>query len=68
MPYEGRRGAYWALLGPDIEFRRTEYDVEATVAAIQVMRCSGRRETPRVPPRAAGSDATTEYFESLRAA
>ena len=35
MPYEGRPGAYWALLGPDVEFRRTEYDVEAAVAAIR---------------------------------
>jgi putative phosphoesterase len=32
MPYEGRPGAYWALLGPDVELRRTEYDV-ATAAA-----------------------------------
>ena len=23
MPYEGRRGAFWALLGPDVELRRT---------------------------------------------
>jgi putative phosphoesterase len=38
LPYEGARGAYWALLGPDVEFRRTEYDVEAAVAAIEVMR------------------------------
>jgi predicted phosphodiesterase len=28
MPYEGRAGAYWALLGPDVELRRTEYDVD----------------------------------------
>jgi len=32
MPYEGRPGAYWALLGPDIELRRTEYDLEETIA------------------------------------
>jgi predicted phosphodiesterase len=31
MPYEGRRGAFWALLGPDVELRRTSYDVEAAV-------------------------------------
>lgn len=30
-PYEGKRGAYWALLGPDVDLRRTEYDVEAAV-------------------------------------
>jgi predicted phosphodiesterase len=25
MPYEEEPGAYWALLGPDVELRRTEY-------------------------------------------
>jgi hypothetical protein len=32
MPYEGSRGAYWALLGPEVELRRTTYDVERAVA------------------------------------
>jgi predicted phosphodiesterase len=27
MPYEPAPGAYWALLGPDVELRRTEYDL-----------------------------------------
>jgi predicted phosphodiesterase len=31
MPYEGRPGAYWAILGPAVEFRRTEYDLEEAV-------------------------------------
>lgn len=31
LPYEGRPGAYWALLGPDVDLRRTEYDVEEAV-------------------------------------
>ena len=31
LPYEGRPGAYWALLGPDVELRRTEYDLEEAV-------------------------------------
>jgi putative phosphoesterase len=31
-PYEGEPGARWALLGPDVELRRTEYDVESTAA------------------------------------
>jgi putative phosphoesterase len=35
MPYEGRPGAYWALLGPDIELRRTEYPVEEAVARLR---------------------------------
>lgn len=33
-PYEAEPGAYWALLGADVELRRTPYDVEAAVAAI----------------------------------
>jgi predicted phosphodiesterase len=28
LPYEDRPGAYWALLGPDVELRRTEYDLD----------------------------------------
>ena len=34
MPYEGRRGAFWLLLGPGVELRRTEYDVGRAAAAI----------------------------------
>ncbi len=34
-PYEGRRGAFWALLGPGVELVATEYDVEAAAAAIR---------------------------------
>jgi putative phosphoesterase len=28
MPYEGRPGAYWALLGPEVSLQRTDYDYE----------------------------------------
>jgi predicted phosphodiesterase len=28
MPYEREQGAYWTLLGPEIELRRTTYDAE----------------------------------------
>jgi putative phosphoesterase len=38
MPYEGRPGAYWAVLGPDVELRRTEYSVER---AAECYRASG---------------------------
>jgi diadenosine tetraphosphatase ApaH/serine/threonine PP2A family protein phosphatase len=32
-PYEGEtRGARWALLGPDVELRRTPYDYELAAA------------------------------------
>jgi putative phosphoesterase len=35
MPYEGRPGAYWALLGPDVELRRTEYDVDEAATRLR---------------------------------
>jgi putative phosphoesterase len=69
MPYEGRRGAFWALLGPDVELRRAEYDVEAAVDAIRA------REVPDVEEQLVGylldppdPTETSAYFESLRGA
>jgi predicted phosphodiesterase len=39
MPYEGETGvAFWALLGPDVELRRTRYDLDA---AVERMRAGG---------------------------
>jgi predicted phosphodiesterase len=35
MPYEGRTGAYWALLGPLVELRRTEYDLDDALAQMR---------------------------------
>jgi predicted phosphodiesterase len=34
-PYEHGPGAYWARLGPGVELRRTEYDVDAAVDAFR---------------------------------
>jgi diadenosine tetraphosphatase ApaH/serine/threonine PP2A family protein phosphatase len=31
MPYQGRPGTYWLLLGPDVELRRTDYDLAAAI-------------------------------------
>lgn len=38
LPYEGRAGAFWLLLGPDVAFRGTEYDV---AAGVDRLRASG---------------------------
>lgn len=38
LPYEGRPGAYWALLGSGVEHRRTEYDLDE---AVERYRASG---------------------------
>ena len=34
MPYEGEAAAFWALLGPGVELRRTPFDVERAANAI----------------------------------
>jgi predicted phosphodiesterase len=36
LPYEGLSGvAFWAVLGPDVEMRRTDYDLEAALARMR---------------------------------
>jgi putative phosphoesterase len=35
LPYESAPGAYWAMLGPDVELRRTDYDVEGAIARMR---------------------------------
>ena len=54
LPYEADPGnAYWALLGPEVELRRTAYDLDA---AIERMRAAGMpkfdeiEELMRTPP------------------
>jgi hypothetical protein len=66
MPYEGDAAAFWLLLGPDAELRRTEYDVGA---AADVMRASGMPDVDEVLLREsllepADPDWVTNYFEN----
>jgi diadenosine tetraphosphatase ApaH/serine/threonine PP2A family protein phosphatase len=35
MPFQAPSAAYWLLLGPEPELRRTDYDVERTAAEIR---------------------------------
>ena len=65
-PYEGRPGAYWALLGHDVELVRTEYDVEEAVRAVAA---SGQPHAEEVvktllePPTA---EEATAHWEASR--
>jgi len=65
MPYEGEAAAFWALLGPDVELRRTPYDVAAFAARV---RASGIPEAADLaeglehPPGAAEAN---EFFERM---
>jgi putative phosphoesterase len=66
MPYEGRRGAFWALLGPEVELRHTEYDVDG---AIEEMRGRGAlRPEARLLLEPPDPDEATRFFESQRGA
>lgn len=64
MPYEGEPGAYWALLGPDVQFRRTPYDLEAAAGAVRASGFPGADEhaSENVIASASATEAT-ELFE-----
>jgi putative phosphoesterase len=63
IPYEGRRGAFWALLGPGVELRRTEYDVEAAVAAIRATGYPGTDEVTGWLLEPPDPDEISQFFE-----
>lgn len=44
MPYEGKAGAYWLLLGPDAVFERTDYDLEEATRQIRASGMPGAEE------------------------
>jgi putative phosphoesterase len=44
MPYEGRPGAYWLWLGPEVRFHRTTYDVEQAAERIRRSGMPGAEE------------------------
>ena len=35
MPYQGAAAAFWLLLGPDVQMRRTDYDIDGALAALR---------------------------------
>jgi putative phosphoesterase len=45
VPYGEPRGAYWALLGSDVEYRRSAYDVDAAVERIAPLDDPGKGRT-----------------------
>jgi predicted phosphodiesterase len=66
MPYEHEPGARWALLGPDVALRRTEYDLEAAAESI---RGSGMPDADMYADEYVlarhSPDETAPYFEGL---
>ncbi len=68
MAYEGRRGAFWALLGPDVEMWHTEYDVEAATDAIRASGAPVDEQMLRLLLEPLDSEHATAEFEKLRGA
>ena len=65
MPYEGEPAAFWALLGPGVEVRRTTYDVTVTCARVRESGIPDAEEFAEGlahPPPAAEAN---EFFERM---
>ena len=66
MPYEGRPGAFWALVdGESVEFRQTPYAVDAAVAAIRASGYPDADTDRRVLLEPEDPDEVSAYFESI---
>lgn len=66
MPYEGAHGAYWALLGPDVTLRRTDYDRDAALARFRASGMPGAEALiERVYLNPYAPDAASELFERM---
>jgi predicted phosphodiesterase len=67
MPYQGERGAFWAILGPAVEFRRTTYDVDAALASLKSSGFPSAADIYGESVRgAASAESATAYFEAKR--
>ena len=66
MPYEGEVAAYWAVVGEDVDFRKTPFDVERAAAEIRTSGWPNAQEFVNENLLTAPSRAETiAYFESL---
>jgi len=66
MPYEGDVAAFWAIVGDDVEFRRTTFDNERAAAEIRASGWPNAEQFVTENLLAAPARAETiAYFESL---
>ena len=67
MPYQGKPGAFWATLGPTVEFRHTPYDTDAAFASLTSSGFPSAADIYGESIRGLASAASaTAYFESRR--
>ena len=66
IPYEGKPGAFWALLdGAEVELRHTPYAVDAAVAAIRTSSYPGGDQIAGWLLQPEDPDEVSAYFESI---
>jgi predicted phosphodiesterase len=67
LPYQGAPGAFWAVIGPEIELRRTAYDADAALASLA---SSGFPSAAEIFGESlhgtASAESATAYFEAKR--
>jgi putative phosphoesterase len=63
MPYEDRGGAYWALLGPNVDLRRTDYDVAAAIRQMREVGYPDENHLENLVQVPSGEEAAA-FFES----
>ena len=65
MPYADQPGAYWALLGPEVDLRRTAYDFEAVADAVRRTEFPGREDLAGSIVRPATAEEAITAFERM---
>jgi len=65
MPYQGSRGAFWLLLGPEPDFRRTDYDVDAFVERLSSTDYHEADDLAIILQRPFAADPVAAFFEGI---
>jgi predicted phosphodiesterase len=65
MPYQGERGAFWLLLGPEVDFRRAEYDIDAFVDRLRAADYYDADELATILQRPYSADGVAAFFEGI---
>ena len=68
MPYEGTPGAYWTLLGPAVEHRRTPYEIDVATALVLASGMANADEFAGIITAPPGREETARTFEERAAA
>jgi putative phosphoesterase len=64
MPYQGEPvGAFWVLVGPGVEFRRSEYDLEHAVSEFRALGFPGTEDLAESLLEAPDPEWVADFFE-----